>query len=179
MQPKRDDYRLENIANEHAIDASVFVPFVIVRLRAETAATEADLHVELRDITESAEPQRAVHFTWLSESAPSEPLAVQGRTITEWGACGIACALLPLYADLKISSVAAFGDRFDYWVRDQQSEFGLEVSGTVTGELEVRHDQKVKQLLDNPYGIDGYVVVVTFGTRRAIFSFHAFQEPST
>jgi len=31
-------------------------------------------------------------------------------------------------------------------------------------------------LLDNPFGVDGYVVVVDFTTRRVIFSFHQYEE---
>jgi hypothetical protein len=36
-----DHYRLEDIAQQHPIGASVFVPFAIVRLRGDTDATEA------------------------------------------------------------------------------------------------------------------------------------------
>ena len=61
-------------------------------------------------------------------------------------------------------------------VEDGQSEYGLEISGTLTEEVEARHRAKVSQLLDNPYGVDGYVVVVGFATRSAIFSYHRFQE---
>lgn len=50
------------------------------------------------------------------------------------------------------------------------------MSGTVDEDVEQRHRQKVRQLHDNPYGVDGYVVVVGFAARRAIFSFHRFAE---
>jgi hypothetical protein len=35
---------------------------------------------------------------------------------------------------------------------------------------------KVEQLLDNPFAVDGYVVVVDFTARRVIFSFHHYEE---
>jgi hypothetical protein len=72
--------------------------------------------------------------------------------------------------------VAAEGDRFDYWVDDGQREYGLEVSGTLTDDVEARHRVKVRQLLENPFGVDGFVVVVGLANRRAICSFHRIQE---
>ncbi len=59
---------------------------------------------------------------------------------------------------------------------DGRRQFGLEVSGTLTGDLETRHRLKAEQLLDNPFGVDGYVVVVDFTARRVIFSFHQHEE---
>jgi hypothetical protein len=76
------------------------------------------------------------------------------------------------FARLRLHAVAALGDRLDYWVRREDREYGLEISGTRTEDLEARHQEKVRQLLANPYGADGYVVVVGFTTRRVIFSFH-------
>ena len=96
--------------------------------------------------------------------------------MTEWAACGVACAIMSLYAKLRLRSVAADGDRFDYWVGDGQHEYALEVSGTITDDIEARHRIKVRQLLENPFGVDGFVVVVGFATRSAILSFHRFEE---
>jgi hypothetical protein len=35
---------------------------------------------------------------------------------------------------------------------------------------------KVRQWRENPYSVDGYVVVVGFATREVIFSFNRFEE---
>ena len=67
-------------------------------------------------------------------------------------------------------------EKFDYWVDDGEREYGLEVSGTTTDDIETRHRAKVRQLRENPYGVDGYVVVVGFTTRKIIFSFNRFEE---
>ncbi len=80
---------------------------------------------------------------------------------------------------MRLHAVAAAGDRFDYWVRQGTQELALEVSGTLAPDLEARHREKLRQLQDNPYGADGYVVVVGFATRRVIFSFHALEEGSS
>jgi len=103
---------------------------------------------------------------------------VPERVITEWAAYGLACVVIALYAGLTVRAVAAEGDRFDYWVDDGQYDYGLEVSGTVGNDLETRHRAKVRQLCDNPYGVDGYVVVVSFASRRVVLSFHRCQEES-
>jgi hypothetical protein len=81
-----------------------------------------------------------------------------------------------LYTGLQVRAVAAEGDRFDYWVGDGEQDYGLEVSGTMTEDVEARHQAKVRQLRENSYGVDGYVVVVGFATRQAIFSFRRFDE---
>lgn len=172
----RDEYRLEEIARDHRIGAAVFVPFAIVRLSGNTGAAEAALGVRLQDIGEAGEAQRLLHLSWSADRVSAQPLAVQERTVTEWAACGVACAVISFYAGLRVREVAADGDRFDYWVDDGEREYGLEVSGTTTEDLEVRHRAKVRQLRENPYGVDGYVVVVGFTTREVIFSFNRFEE---
>jgi hypothetical protein len=59
-------------------------------------------------------------------------------------------------------------------VTDGRWQYGLEVSGTMTEELEARHREKIRQLRDNPYGLDGYVMTVGFTPRTVILSFNHF-----
>jgi hypothetical protein len=101
---------------------------------------------------------------------------VPETTVTEWAALGVACAVVWHYGGLRLSAVSLDGDRFDYWVEREGRRWGLEISGTVDEDVEQRHRQKVRQLRDNPYGVDGYVVVVGFAGRRVIFSLHRFAE---
>jgi hypothetical protein len=169
---------LEDIEQTHRIGAALFIPFTILRLRGRSDATATLLTVELRNMGSVAQQQRTLHLSWLPESVPTRPLGVPERVITEWAACGVACVVVAVYAGLTVRHVAADGDRFDYWVDDGQYEYGLEVSGTLGSDLEVRHRAKVRQLCDNPYSVDGYVVVVNFATRHAILSFHHGQEES-
>jgi hypothetical protein len=169
-----DRYRLEEIANDHPIAAEVFVPFAIARLGKEGESPEATLMVDLRGLPGRRRTLRTLLLSWSPESALSHAPAVQERTVTEWAACGVACVVVRLYAALRLRHVTGDGDRFDYWVDDGSHEYGLEVSGTTTDDLEARHGLKVRQLRENPYGVDGYVVVVGFATRSVIFSFHRF-----
>ncbi len=177
MEHSHETYQLEHIDQTHRIGAALFVPFTIRRLRGDTEATEATLTVELRNIGNDSQTQRTLHVLWSPGSMPTQSLGVPERVVTEWAACGIACVVVSIYSGLNVREVAADGDRFDYWVDDGRYEYGLEVSGTTGEDLETRHRAKVRQLCDNPYGVDGYVVVVSFATRHVILSFNRCQEP--
>jgi hypothetical protein len=178
MEAAVDEYRLEDIARDHPIGAGVFIPFAISRLAGGSDATEATLAVRLRDIDGPGETRRMLRLFWSAGSVLAEPAAMQDRTVTEWAACGVACAIVHLYARVTVRQVAAFGDRFDYWVDDGDREYGLEVSGTMTEDLDGRHRTKVRQLQENPYRVDGYVVAVAFTIREVVVSFHRFEGNS-
>jgi hypothetical protein len=171
-----DELQLENMASAHGIEAAMFVPFAIERLAGDRQATKAILKVRLRDISGPGESERSLCLSWSAESALKLPAGVQEHTVTEWAALGVAAALIARYAGLRITAVTQRGDVFDYWVSDGQNEFGLEVSGTGATDVETRHRAKVRQWRDNPFGVDGYVVVVGFVTHEVILSFHRFEE---
>lgn len=176
MNGAPDEYQLEDIALDHPLGAGIFVPFVIARLQGESHATEARLTVTLRDVGSAGDRQEQLRLFWASSSAPVQPLGVQERTMTEWAALGLACVVLARYSSARMNQVAGDGDRFDYWVSDGEHEYGLEVSGTTTGEVETRHRSKVRQWRENPYGVDGYVIVAGFAGYNVICSFHRFEE---
>jgi hypothetical protein len=171
-----DEYALEEIARVHHIDTRVFIPFVIARLSEGNEGTSAALNFKLRDVGDDGETQRRLRLVWSKDSRPTQALGVSERTVTEFAACGVACAALARYTLLRLRAVTANGDRFDYWMDDGQREYGLEISGTIADDLEARHRLKVRQLLDNPYGVDGFVIVVGFAIKEVIFSFNRFEE---
>jgi hypothetical protein len=175
----QDDYQLENLAGEHGIGADLFIPFVIRRLRLAPDQTEAVLTLTLRDIDGKGDRRRDLNIKWFSASVPDEPAGVSENTVTEWAALGVACIVAALYAELSIQAVTAQGDRFDYWVTDGRKDYGLEVSGTLTGDVKARHGLKVRQWRENPFGVDGYVMTAGFTSRDVIFSFHHFEEKRT
>ena len=145
-------------------------------------APPEEFTLRLQDVSVAGEQTRRVQFYWNAETALTLPPAVQEHTITEWAACGLACALAPRYTGLFIRSVAQLGDRFDYWLCDDATEWGLEVSGTRTEdekELQDRLRRKTRQLRENPYGIGGYVIVVGFALRQIYFSYYAPESEET
>lgn len=178
MASAADAYRLEDIADAHRMNVALFVPFTIQRLRGDTDVTQATVTVNLRDIGEAGEQQRALRIFWTASSVPAQPLAVQEHTVTEWAALGMTCVVAAVYTRLHLRAVTMQGDRFDYWVSDGTRDYGLEVSGTQTTEVEARHRAKVRQWRENPYGVDGYVVTAGFVSRQVIFSFHRAVEVS-
>ena len=172
----QDEYRLEDLPGAHGINAGLFIPFVIRRLRADPEQTDAVLSVSLRNIGSKRKRQRTLRLRWSAGSVADQAMGVAEHTVTEWAALGIACILVGLYPGLKIQAVTGQGDRFDYWVSDGRKDYGLEVTGTLAGNLESRHAAKVQQWRENPYGVDGYVISVGFRAAMAICSFHRFQE---
>jgi len=171
----RDKYRLEDLRGAHGINAGLFIPFVIRRLRADPQQTDAVLSVSLRNIGGKQKRQRTLQVR-SAASLADQPMGVPEHTVTEWAALGVACILVALYPGLKIQAVTGQGDRFDYWVSNGRKDYGLEVTGTLAGDLESRHAAKVQQWRENPYGVDGYVVSVGFRAAIAICSFHRFHE---
>lgn len=165
--------RLEEALRLHAIDATVFAPFVIARLRAAAEDTETELLVRMKEENAPQERFQRVRLQWDPGSAFLNLPAVQERVLTEWAALGLACALLPQLLGVRIVSVAVEGERFDYRVSDGVTEWGLEISGMMTedeGEVRERLRLKIRQLHDNPYGMPGYVVVAAFVRRETLIS---------
>jgi hypothetical protein len=172
-----DEYVLEHITADNDIRADLFLPFAIIRLRqAITTDQEAILSVQLRDMGEVGESHKELLLSWSASSMGEEKIPLQERVVTEWAAVGIACVLVPLYAELCVLQVTQAGDGFDYWVGDDEWEYALEVSGTVEGGLAGRHAAKVRQLQRNPHGVDGYVAVTRFASLESIFSFNRYKE---
>jgi len=174
-----DSFRLETIGEHHALATHLFVPFAVARLQQSPADTETLLTVELRDLEPGRTEEWPLRLYWDRESIPVLPLGIQDNPLTEWAALGVACVVLWHFAGIRLHAVAAAGDRFDYWALQADKEFGLEISGTLTANVEVRHREKVQQLRDNPYGVDGYVVVVGFTSRQVVLSFHRFDEKTS
>lgn len=115
---------------------------------------------------------------WKDETAERIPNMIRThheRHLTEFAAIGITCILFPKVVNLSGMEVSEIGTRADYWICNKQ--YLIEISGTETErELFRRHREKVEQLLDNPDGKDGYVVVVCFSSKYILFSFHRQEE---
>lgn len=172
---------LEDSLSLHEIGAQMFVPFVIDRLGGGTNRVSAELVVITMD-QETQTQQSRVTLTWSAQSTATRPLPVQERVITEWGALGVACAVIPVLLGMHVLSVAVEGQRFDYRIGNEAGEHGLEVSGTLSesaNDLRERHHQKIRQLRENPEHLSGFVVVVGFTRREVLISFHRPPEEKT
>jgi hypothetical protein len=167
-----DQLSLNQAVQDNAIDGQWFLPFTIHRLQPYAPSQQLVITVTLRHILAAPSVVRRLLLTWEADTPMLVSPPVQETVITEWAACGIACAVLPFYTKFQLVKVTESGDRFDYWVGDGHQLYGLEVSGIVQGSLTHRQRVKTRQLLDNPFGIGGYVCVVHFGEQSVNLSFH-------
>jgi hypothetical protein len=174
MSLASEPFALEEIVTRNAIDARWFLPFTIHRLVPQSANRSAVLALSLLDILDKPQGVR-LQLTWLPESATLNIPPVQEHIITEWAACGVACAVIPLYTGLQVLQVAQSGDGFDYWIGDEDQEYGLEVSGTMGTGIEQRHRAKVKQLRQSPHKVAGYISITSFRAMNSVLSFHQQQ----
>ena len=128
-----ESFRLETIGELHPVAAQVFVPFAVTRLQERPEDTEAVLTVVLRGIEQQTAEERPLRLFWERSSIPVLPPAIGDAPLTEWAALAVACAVIWHFAGLRLHAVAAVGDRVDYWVRRDNLDFGLEISGTRRG----------------------------------------------
>ena len=164
---------LEEIISKNDIDTQWFLPFLVHRLQAGERKV-AILTITLHNVLESPTVKHQIELIW--EIIAETDLPLQEHIVTEWAAYGIACTLIPLYTDFQVKQVAQLGEGFDYWIGDDEQEFGLEVSGTLTKNIQQRHRTKVQQFEQNPLQISGYVNVTGFRDRHSILSFHQMEQ---
>lgn len=174
-----DTFALEEIITANAIDARWFLPFMIHRLQPVAFDRSVVFNVTLLNVLHEPFVQRQLQLTWTKASEKLHIPPVQAHVITEWAACGIACVVIPFYTGLQVLQVTQVGDRFDYWVGNEAQEFGLEISGLLVGDLEQRHRAKIRQLIENPHRVAGYVSVTSFQARRSILSFNQIEQRIT
>lgn len=167
-----DVFDLDTIGRLNPVNAEWFLPFLIHRLKPDSHSQAATVEITLRDISGHRQPSYFLELHWGDQNNALGVPPVQESVVTEWAACGMACVIVPLYTQLRILQVTQAGDGFDFWVGDDNSEFGLEVSGTFVGDLTLRHRNKVQQLLASRHQVAGFVAVTRFRPLRSILSFH-------
>lgn len=179
MIPVADDQvHLEQVVKLNQIDTRWFLPFLIYRFREQTNQQVIQFSVTLQGISQQTSNKRVLELRWQKESETLSSPPIQSSVITEWAAYGMACVVIPFYTGLPIVQVTQIGERFDFWVRKDLEKFGLEVSGTLEGNLEQRQRVKQRQLLRNPNQVGGYVSVTSFRERHTILSFHRSKDIS-
>jgi hypothetical protein len=119
-----------------------------------------------------------VEINWLKETFPDSKIllnTIQREVIIENTAVAIAFLLTTEVVGCTIDEVTLRGDRADYFMNGR--DLMLEISGTgALKQCATRHKQKSEQLLENPYGKPGYVVVCCFSTQEGFFSYHEGQD---
>ncbi|MEM7133963.1 MAG: hypothetical protein AAF702_47150 [Chloroflexota bacterium] len=170
--PPDGPHELEGLLTQSAIDASLFLPFTVFRLRPYSINQKVTLAVSLYELNAKVPKTYNLELFWnrLSDTLTTPP--IQAHTVTEWAACGIALALVPIFTPYRVLEVAQVGERFDYWLGHDVRDVGLEISGTIDGDLSSRTKIKQRQLMRNPYKSAGYVCVVGFEKQQVRLSFY-------
>jgi len=144
-----DRFDLDKIDELSPIQAEWFLPFLIHRLKPVSSERTAVAEIFLQNVAGHGQSTRFLELRWGQNNDALTVPPVQESVITEWAACGFSCMVLSLYARMQHLQVTLAGDGFDFWVGNDSREFGLEISGTHSGDLALRHRSKIRQLLRN------------------------------
>ena len=150
-----------------------------VAVLSQYSPSPAVLEVECSNIVSNwlgQGEQFRLEVSWSEEMATkAERLrsTMQPKPLVELAAIALASILTYHVVNLGQLDVTNYGERADYRSIDVPSV--LEISGTETpSEVAPRHREKIAQALDNPLGLDAYVVVCGFSEdkHRIRFSYH-------
>lgn len=112
-----------------------------------------------------------------SEKARRMIQTEQLKPMVERAAIALAALLFAKLIEDGEMRVTGYGESADYWLPHLQC--ALEISGTENPRyLSSRHQQKREQVLRNPLGFDGYVVVccVSAQQKRILWSFQSKED---
>jgi hypothetical protein len=98
----------------------------------------------------------------------------QEPVITEFATIGLACIFMNNLIGQEITEVTMRGQKADYWIGDREAM--LEISGQQDGDIDSLCQNKSIQLLENPFGQNGYVCVAIFNDRQARFWY--YEQPA-
>lgn len=154
-----------------------------VAVLGQYSNSPATLEVECSDIASEwlqCETNFTLEITWSDEIAKKAErlrLTMQPKPLVELAAIALAAILTNRVVNLGQLDVTKDGERADYRSLDVPSV--LEISGTETfSEVARRHREKITQALENPLGLDAYVVVCGFSEKRhrIRFSYHQWKN---
>ena len=118
-----------------------------------------------RSAQTQTDTQLVLSWSGLKEDHDKCIKTYQEPVISEFATLGLACVLLSHNAKKEITEVTRRGEKADYWIGDREEM--LEVSGQQTGVIETLCTTKAEQLLENPYGKEGYVCVAIYDKAQA------------
>ena len=125
-------------------------------------------------------PTFQLRITWEDSTAEKARRMIQTeqlKPMVERAAIALAALLFAKLIEDGEMRVTGYGESADYWLPHLQC--ALEISGTENPRyLSSRHQQKREQVLRNPLGFDGYVVVccVSAQQKRILWSFQSKED---
>jgi hypothetical protein len=128
---------------------------------AEYADGARAVTVSYRD-SDGCVSENAMNVSWSNMHSDYDKCinTYQAPVLTEFAALAIACILCN-QREMEITEVTRRGEKVDYWIGNREAL--LEVSGTVSGDLEELCERKAtQQLQTNPLGKNGFVCAAAF-----------------
>jgi hypothetical protein len=174
---------IEEIADWHA---NLYVePHVVafVAVAGHYSASPARFDVECSNVASRWLGRNAecrLEVSWQDDTAAKAArlrATMQASPLLELASVALALILVSRVVPLGELLVTDHGERADYRARKRKAV--LEVSGTeILAELGRRHQEKVAQARDNPFGWQAYVVVCAFAAlgHRIRFTRHPPEE---
>ena len=154
-----------------------------VAILSQYSSSPAIFEVECTDIASDwlgQAGQFRLEIAWsegIAAKAERLRLTMQSKSLVELSAIAVASILASRVVNLGQLDVTNYGERADYRSVDVPSV--LEISGTeALSELARRHREKIAQALENPLGLDAYIVICGFSAEgyRIRFSYHRWQD---
>ena len=158
------DVNIVQLLEHEAASTDLVAPTVyrLAETRKRWRKGDRCVQVKLRKGVTGAPQTRLLQFTWdLAEMAMEYDLghvredlrklanAKSDAQITELAAIGTAfCLVSSLMPGERITKVAAIGQRGDFFLNDRRDQM-LEISGTLTDDLDARFARKKRQILLN------------------------------
>lgn len=179
--PEIIEINLDDMFHSHPINTHIFARFLIARLEEHPTTTDRQIEyiVAARDVALSGTRNIHIRLKWASNLVPSVLLAAQNEYITEAASYGMALVILSQFTSAVLVDVADRGDGYDYVLFENGVKCGREVSGTQSENLQTlqdRHALKVRQLLNSPTNLGGYVAIVGFALREIVISYHGQEN---
>jgi hypothetical protein len=170
-------YEIEDIGTAHPLLLTGNFEACAVA-RCSNGASPWSMTIDCQRLPTGGTKSETCALAWQAATktrADQAKITYQAKRLTEDAAIGVCAAAFATLSEGEIDEVTAHGAGVDYWVDNRRAV--LEISGIEAGdsqELSKRHGEKTTQLKKSALfpGTPGYVFVVAFGYKNAIFSYH-------
>ncbi|MBM3240412.1 hypothetical protein FJZ31_29365 [Candidatus Poribacteria bacterium] len=173
------EWAIEDIVAAHPNLYLEHCAVMAVALMSQQSASPCEFAVECEGFSPPAlngETTFRLQVSWSEQTALKAQRVwqtEQPKSIVERASVALTALLFAKLISDGQMRVTREGDHADYWL--PQARCALEVSGTENPRvLRRRHREKIAQVLSNPLGWNGYVVVSCFSARKGVilWSYH-------
>jgi hypothetical protein len=174
------EWKIEDIADAHpalSLDHAMVMAVVLMRHAGSPCRFIVNVDGIEVDALDAATPF-ALDIAWntKTESLAKRMERTEQRTpIVERAAIAVAVLLISHLLPNSRIEVLKQSERADYWLPERHE--AVEISGTEhASEVNRRRREKERQVLENPYGMDGHVLVCCFEDTQCIIQWSYVRQ---